>query len=117
MNNLIMSIWQFRKISTALLLTFLLVGCSNVSKPSTPLAADAPSVTTVVAQSNGVGTNRSIAVVFSKPMDPASINTGSFVVSGVAGGCYPLTFIHISPPAWPGCPGSSFAGFPSRAIG
>jgi hypothetical protein len=32
-----------------------------------------------------VGTNREIAVVFSKPMDPASINTSSFLVAGVAG--------------------------------
>jgi hypothetical protein len=39
----------------------------------------------VVPQTSGVGTNREIAVVFSKPMDPASINTSTFVVAGVAG--------------------------------
>jgi hypothetical protein len=39
----------------------------------------------VVAQTNGVGTNREVAVLFSKPMDPASINAGSFIVEGVAG--------------------------------
>ena len=33
----------------------------------------------------GVATNREIAVVFSTPMNPASINTASFVVNGVAG--------------------------------
>jgi hypothetical protein len=39
----------------------------------------------VVPQTNGVGTNRAVAVVFSKPMDPASINTGSFMVAGASG--------------------------------
>jgi hypothetical protein len=39
----------------------------------------------VVPQTNGVGTNREVAVVFSKPMDPASINNGSFLVTGVTG--------------------------------
>jgi hypothetical protein len=39
----------------------------------------------VVPQTNGVGTNREVAVVFSKPMDPLSINNGSFLVTGVTG--------------------------------
>ncbi len=39
----------------------------------------------VVPQTNGVGTNRAVAVVFSTPMDPASINTGSFMIAGVSG--------------------------------
>jgi hypothetical protein len=39
----------------------------------------------VVPQSNGVGTNREIAVVFTQPMDPASINAGSFLITGVTG--------------------------------
>jgi hypothetical protein len=39
----------------------------------------------VVPQTNGVGTNREIAVVFSKPMSPPSINAGTFLVAGVAG--------------------------------
>jgi hypothetical protein len=39
----------------------------------------------VVPQSSGVGTNREVAVVFTKPMDPASINTSSFIVAGIAG--------------------------------
>jgi hypothetical protein len=42
-------------------------------------------VSMVVPQTNGVGTNREVAVVFSKPMDPASINPSSFVVAGVMG--------------------------------
>jgi hypothetical protein len=39
----------------------------------------------VVPQTSGVGTNRAVAVVFSKPMDPASINSSTFVVAGVTG--------------------------------
>ena len=39
----------------------------------------------VVPQTSGVGTNRQIAVVFSEAMDPASINTGTFLVAGVTG--------------------------------
>ncbi len=39
----------------------------------------------VVPQTDGVGTNREIAVVFSKPMDPASINSSTFVVAGMPG--------------------------------
>jgi hypothetical protein len=39
----------------------------------------------VVPQTSGVGTNREIAVVFSKPMDPASINSSTFVVAGMTG--------------------------------
>jgi hypothetical protein len=49
------------------------------------MASDAPTVSMVVPQTSGVGTNREIAVVFSKPMDPASINASTFVVAGVAG--------------------------------
>jgi hypothetical protein len=80
-----MSIRQFSKVSTALLVAVFLIGCSGLSTSPTPLVSDAPRILMVVAQTNGVGTNREIAVVFSKPMDPASINTGSFVVQGVAG--------------------------------
>jgi len=39
----------------------------------------------VVPQTNGVGTNRAVAVVFSRAMDPASINAGTFMVAGVTG--------------------------------
>jgi hypothetical protein len=82
-----MSIRQFPKVSTALLIPAFLIGCSGVLSPpvQNPQASDAPTILMVVTQTNGVGTNREIAVVFSKPMDPASINTGSFVVVGVVG--------------------------------
>jgi hypothetical protein len=82
-----MSIRQFPKVSTALMATVFFVGCSGLLSPTVqnPKAAAAPTVSMVVPQSDGVGTNREIAVVFSEPMNPASINTGSFVVAGVAG--------------------------------
>jgi uncharacterized membrane protein len=66
------------------LAALFLVSCGSNLKPiSQP--SDAPTVSMVVPQTSGVGTNRQIAVVFSKPMDPASINTSTFVVAGVAG--------------------------------
>jgi len=39
----------------------------------------------VVPQTGGTGTNRLIGVVFSKAMDPATINSSTFVVAGVPG--------------------------------
>ncbi len=45
----------------------------------------APTVMTVVPQSSGYGTNRLIGVVFSKAMDPTSINAKTFLVTGVPG--------------------------------
>ncbi len=83
-----MSIPQFPRISTALLLAVFLIGCSGLStSPSSPapVVSASPTVLIVVPQTNGVGTNRAVAVVFSEPMDPASINSGSFVVAGVSG--------------------------------
>jgi hypothetical protein len=80
-----MSIRQFSKGSIALLAAVVLIGCNGASNPPAPLASGAPVVSMVVPQTNGVGTNREVAVVFSKPMDPASINNGSFVVTGVSG--------------------------------
>ncbi len=79
-----MSSRQFFEVTGSLLLAILVIGCSGLSAPP-PLASDAPKVLTVVPQTNGVGVNREVAVVFSKPMDPASINTNSFIVAGVAG--------------------------------
>jgi hypothetical protein len=79
-----MSIRQFLKIST-IVLAVLLIGCSGIVAPPVPQVSDAPTILMVVPQTNGVGTNRAVAVVFSKPMDPASINSGSFVVAGVTG--------------------------------
>ncbi len=80
-----MSTRQLFQVSTAFLLVGFLIGCSGLSTPPPPVVSDAPRILTVVPQTNGVATNREVAVIFSKPMDPASINTGSFVVAGVAG--------------------------------
>jgi uncharacterized membrane protein len=81
-----MSIRQFSKVSTAVLVTIFLLSCSVApNPPAAPLASDPPAVLMVVPQTNGVGTNRSVAVVFSKPMDPASVNTNTFLIAGVAG--------------------------------
>jgi hypothetical protein len=76
---------RFSKGSTALLISFFLVACSGVPNPPPSLVSGVPATVMVVPQTNGVGTNRAIAVVFNKPMDPASINAGSFLVAGVAG--------------------------------
>jgi len=79
-----MSNRSFSKVSTALLLAIFLIGCSGVANPPvSPLAA--PTIVMVVPQTNGVATNREVAVVLSKPMDPASINASTFVVTGVTG--------------------------------
>src|ERR1035441_2518585 len=64
-----MSIRRFSKGSTALLVLAFLVACSSVANPPASVVADAPTIMMVVPQSDGVGTNREIAVVFSKPMD------------------------------------------------
>src|SRR5579859_4512028 len=80
-----MSIPQFPKVSTVLLLAALLVGCSGLSNSPAPIVSDAPTVLMVVPQTNSVGTNRAVAVVFSRAMDPASINVGTFMVAGVTG--------------------------------
>ncbi len=62
-----------------------LISCNGAHNPPATPATNAPTVTMVVPQTSGTGTNREIAVVFSKAMDPASINTSTFVVAGVAG--------------------------------
>jgi hypothetical protein len=80
-----MSISQFPRVSTALLLAGFLIGCSGLSNSPAPIVSDAPTVLMVVPQTNGVGTNRAVAVVFSRAMDPASINAGTFMVAGVTG--------------------------------
>lgn len=80
-----MSIPQFPKVSTVLLLAASLVGCSGISNSPAPIVSDAPTILMVVPQTNGVGTNRAVAVVFSRDMDPASINAGTFIVAGVSG--------------------------------
>jgi len=80
-----MSIPQFPRVSTAILLAALLVGCSGLSNPPAMVVSNSPTVLMVVPQTNGVGTNRAVAVVFSTQMDPASINAGTFMVAGVSG--------------------------------
>ena len=80
-----MTIRQFSKISTAFLVAFFLISCGSVGNPPASMVSDAPAVSMVVPQSNGVGTNREIAVVFSKPMDPASINASTFLIAGATG--------------------------------
>ena len=80
-----MSIPQFPRVSTALLLAGFLIGCSGLSNSPAPIVSDAPTILMVVPQTNGVGTNRAVAVVFSRAMDPASINAGTFMVAGVTG--------------------------------
>jgi hypothetical protein len=81
-----MSLRQFSKVSTALLVAVFLISCGSVANPPTAaVVSDPPTVLMVVPQSDGVGTNREIAVVFNKPMDPASINTSTFLVAGATG--------------------------------
>jgi len=80
-----MPIQQLSRISTALLVTVFLISCSGVANPPASLVSNAPTVLMVVPQSHGVGTNRKIAVVFSEPMDPASINSDSFLIAGMTG--------------------------------
>ncbi len=71
-------------VSIIPLAALFLVSCSSVKSPIVP-PSDAPTVLMVVPQTSGVGTNRKIGVVFSKPMDPGSINSSTFVVAGVPG--------------------------------
>jgi Ice-binding-like/Bacterial Ig-like domain len=80
-----MSIQQLSRISAAVLVTFFLISCSGVANQPASIASNPPTVLMVVPQTNGVGTNREIAVVFSKPMDPASINASTFLIAGATG--------------------------------
>jgi hypothetical protein len=80
-----MSIRQFSRVSVVFPVVAFLVACSGVHTPPTSMTSNAPTVSMVVPQSDGVGTNRKIAVVFSQAMDPASINAGTFVIAGVTG--------------------------------
>lgn len=70
-------------VIASLFVVALLISCRGFTPTSQTTVS--PSVAQVVTQTNGVGVNRQIAVVFSKPMDPASINAQSFVVAGVNG--------------------------------
>jgi len=79
-----MSILQISKVSLAVLVTVSLISCGGTANQPASLS-DPPAVSMVVPQSNGVGTNREIGVVFSEPMDPASINSSTFTIAGMSG--------------------------------
>jgi Ice-binding-like/Bacterial Ig-like domain len=78
-----MSISQISKLSSAFLIAAFLISCGSVPIP--PGASSGPTVSMVVPQTDGVGTNRQIAVLFSQPMDPASINSNTFTIAGMTG--------------------------------
>jgi len=85
-----MTISQFPRaaiaLSAALSVLLVLSGCSGINPPvqNPQQLLNAPTIL-VVPQTNGVGINRAVAVVFSTAMDAASINTSSFMVAGVSG--------------------------------
>jgi len=77
---------------TALLLLSLAVGCGdpdknpNAGKPGDPLTA--PTVTLVTPPDGNVATcpnNATVSAAFSKAMNPATINTSTFTLSGPGG--------------------------------
>jgi hypothetical protein len=80
-----MSILQIAKVSPTLLVAAFLISCGSLTQPPASTVGGGPAVLMVVPQSNGVGTDREIAVVFSEPMDPASINSSSFTIAGMTG--------------------------------
>jgi hypothetical protein len=81
-----MSIRQLSRFSTALVAGVFFLSCGGVvNPPATPSPSNGPTVLMVVPQSDGVATNRQIGVVFTQPMDPASINSSTFLIAGVTG--------------------------------
>ncbi len=81
-----MSIRLFSKVSTVLLVAMFFLSCGGIAKPPVaPPPSSSPTVSMVVPQSGGIATNREIAVLFSQPMDPASINSGTFLIAGMTG--------------------------------
>ncbi len=78
-----MPIRQLSRIFTPFLIAVFLISCGTIAKQ--PASSDVPTVLMVVPQSNGVGTNREIAVVFNQSMDPASINANTFLIAGATG--------------------------------
>ena len=78
-----MPIRQLSRIFTPFLIAVFLISCGTTAKQ--PASSDVPTVLMVVPQSNGVGTNREIAVVFNQSMDPASINANTFLIAGATG--------------------------------
>jgi ice-binding like protein/Big-like domain-containing protein len=84
-----MSTQQFARLFTLSLLFAAMVGCGTQQTATVitppPVTDTAPKVLMVVPQTNGVATNREVAVVFSKAMDPSTINPDCFKVAGVTG--------------------------------
>jgi len=79
-----MSIDQISRFSLAILVASFLVSCGSV--PNQPVStAASPTVSMVVPESGGIATKSEIAVLFSQPMDPASINSGTFLIAGMTG--------------------------------
>lgn len=83
-----MSMWQLVKVSTVLLVVMFFLSCGGVG--NTPVSTSVstsggPAVSMVVPQSGGIATNSEIAVLFSQPMNPASINSGTFLIAGLTG--------------------------------
>ncbi len=78
-----MSMRQLSKVLTAPLVVVFFLSCGGVANP--PLPSGGPTVSMVGPQTTGGGTNREIALVFSPPMDPASINASTFLVAGATG--------------------------------
>ncbi len=78
---------QSTKLVTTAALFVFLIGCRGLNTASTPAstpqASAAPTVLMVLPQANGVGTNRNVGVVFSRDMDPTTINPTTFAIAGV----------------------------------
>jgi Ice-binding-like/Bacterial Ig-like domain len=76
---------QIFNISSAFLLATLLASCGNSARLSVSPPGDAPAVVMEVPPTTAIGTTREVAVLFSKPMDPASINSTTVIVPGEVG--------------------------------
>ena len=80
-----MRLRQLFEISSTFLVGALLVSCGNSAHLSVPPAGDAPAVVMEVPPTTAIGTTREVAVLFSKPMNPASINSSTVIVPGAVG--------------------------------
>lgn len=78
---------RFSLLLVLSVLSVSLLGCRGLetsAPPANPQASTAPTVLMVALQANGVGTNRQVAVVFNQAMEPATINSNTFAITGVA---------------------------------
>jgi hypothetical protein len=80
-----MTIRQLSRISTPFLIAVFLISCGTVAKQPAASPGNAPTVSMAVPQTDGVGTNREIAVLFNQPMDPSTINASTFLIAGATG--------------------------------